>query len=349
MIITCGSDLKRSGVINFPPIGTYELPEYPELKLYYPPLLQMLDYCYKENFTHIHSATPGPIGLAALLIARILRLPLSGTYHTALPQYAKHLTEDPAMEEMTWKFVIWYYNQMDMVYVPSQATGDELIHKGIPKSKIRFYNRGIDTDRFNPSKCNGFFQNRYDINENDFKFLYVGRISKEKNLPFLEELFKTLVRMRPNLHLVIVGDGPYLDEMKSSLNELPVTFTGYLEGEDLAEAYASSDVFVFPSTTDTFGNVVLEAQASGLPVIVTDEGGPRENLIQNETGFIGRAGDMKSFVDPILRLIDEADLLDNIRVRARRYMEDRSFEAAFLKLWESYNQADSSIQQSGRG
>jgi glycosyltransferase involved in cell wall biosynthesis len=346
-IITCGPDLNRSGVTNFAPIGTYELPEYPELKLYYPPLLEMIDYCYEENFTHIHSATPGPIGLAAMVIARILRLPINGTYHTALPQYAKHLTGDPAMEDMMWKYVIWYYNQMDRVYVPSRATGQELIDKGIPENKIRFYDRGIDIDRFNPSKRNGFFKSRYKISEKDLKFLYVGRVSKEKKLPFLVEMFKALLRMRPNLHLVVVGDGPYLKEMKSSLKGLPVTFTGYLEGEDLPQAYASSDVFVFPSTTDTFGNVVLEAQASGLPVIVTDEGGPQENLIQNETGFIAHAGDMKAFMDPILKLIDEPDLLRKIRGKARTYMEDRSFEAAFLRLWETYGRGESDKRPHG--
>jgi glycosyltransferase involved in cell wall biosynthesis len=340
-IITCGPNLKQSGVTNFTPIGTYELPEYPELKLYYPPLLEMIDYCYEENFTHIHSATPGPIGLAALVIARILRLPFNGTYHTALPQYAMHLTGDSAMEEMMWKYVLWYYNQMDMVYVPSMATGNELIDKGIPESKIRFYDRGIDIDRFNPSKRNGFFQNRYKISKKDLKFLYVGRISREKNLPFLAEVFKTLIRLRPNLHLVIVGDGPYLKEMKASMKELPVTFTGYLEGDDLPQAYASSDVFVFPSTTDTFGNVVLEAQASGLPVIVTDEGGPQENIRKNETGFIVRAGNVEAFIDPILKLIDDPDLLHTIRGKARSYMEDRSLEAAFLRLWETYGLDDS--------
>ena len=108
-VITCdpadhGSD---RGVKNFSPIGVYEISVYPEQKLYYPPFLEMLDYCYEQGFTHIHSATPGPLGLAALGVARILKLPLVGTYHTALPQYAQYLTDDASIADITWKYVLW--------------------------------------------------------------------------------------------------------------------------------------------------------------------------------------------------------------------------------------------------
>jgi glycosyltransferase involved in cell wall biosynthesis len=338
-IVTCGPESDASGVTNFKPIGTFEMPEYLELKLYYPPLLAMLHYCYEESFTHIHSATPGPIGLAALVIARILNLPIYGTYHTALPQYVNHLTEDPAMEEIMWKYAIWYYGQMDVVYVPSQATGEELIRKGISRTKIRFYPRGIDIERFHPSKRNGIFQDRFHIRGSHIKLLYVGRVSREKNLPDLVEIFRRLIQMRSNIHLVIVGEGPYLAEMKSALEGLPVTFTGYLEGEDLPQAYASSDIFVFPSNTDTFGNVVLEAQASGLPVVVTDEGGPHENMVHGKTGLVVKAGDTQAFMGAVLSLIDNRGLLRELKKNSRAYMDDRSFESAYMALWESYRES----------
>jgi glycosyltransferase involved in cell wall biosynthesis len=339
-MITCGCETDMPGVVNFAPIGAFDLPEYPGMKLYYPPLLKMLDYCYEQGFTHIRSATPGPLGLAALAISRILKLPLYGTYHTALPQYADLLTDDAGVADLMWKYTVWYYNQMDVVYVPSEATGEELCHKGVQKEKIRFYARGIDVNRFHPSKRNGFFKSRYGFTGEEIKLLYVGRVSKEKNMPLLSEIYRSLAAVRPNVRLVVVGEGPYLEEMKESIKDLPVAFTGFLAGEDLAQAYASSDIFIFPSTTDTFGNVVLEAQASGLPVIVTDEGGPRENLVPGKTGFIVPSKQKEVLLDALLSLVDDPALREKMRFHAREYMENRSFEAAFLQLWDSYRSVD---------
>jgi glycosyltransferase involved in cell wall biosynthesis/predicted metal-dependent phosphoesterase TrpH len=335
-IITCGPESHTPQVVNFEPIGTFAMPEYPEMRLYYPPLLQMLDYCYQQHFTHIHAATPGPIGLAALAIAQILKLPIYGTYHTALPQYVNQLTNDNAMGDIMWKYSMWYYNQMDAVYVPSRSTGEELASKGIPKAKIRFYPRGIDIQRFHPSKRNGFFRDRFHITGDAVKLLYVGRVSREKNLPHLVDIYRKLIDMEPGFHLVIVGNGPYLTEMQNALEGLPVTFAGFLEGEDLAQAYASSDIFIFPSTTDTFGNVVLEAQASGLPVIVTDQGGPKENMVHEETGFVVPAGRPDAFIEALQTLIQNPSLCYEMKNNARKYVEDRSFEAAYMSLWDSY-------------
>jgi glycosyltransferase involved in cell wall biosynthesis len=338
-ILTCDSEnrSKRKGIQHFKPIGVYELPEYPELKIFYPPLLEMLNYCYEQNFTHIHSATPGPIGMAALAIARILKLPINGTYHTALPQYAQILTGDKTIEDIMWKLILWYYDQMDFIYVPSQNTGEELIEKGIHPNKIKVFPRGIDIHRFHPSKRNGYLRERYQIKET-IKLLYVGRVSKEKNLHLLVDVFKTLVQTVSNIHLVVVGDGPYFDEMKEQLKGVPCTFTGYLEGEELSFVYASSDIFVFPSTTDTFGNVVLEAQASGIPVIVTDKGGPHENIIKDRTGFVVKADDPKDLFETLQRIIAKPYLMRQMGVSARDFMESRSFDGAFIETWKMYQE-----------
>ncbi|MFV0349619.1 MAG: glycosyltransferase [Halodesulfovibrio sp.] len=432
-VITCGPSAvtdNRPGVVNFEPIGTFTMPEYSELALYYPPVLRMLQYAYDQNFTHIHSATPGPIGLVALAVSRILQIPIHGTYHTAFPQYVSMLTDDAALEEAMWRYMIWYYNQMDRVYVPSHATGEELIAKGLPREKVVFYQRGIDTEQFHPRYRNGFFK-RYapqagaasdtgdagdtgrvakgvsgpaadgprefsstasatsgisgdatgdsahegsagaatgkagetaarmtegmteGMNgraagnapasegqriQNDLKFVYVGRISREKNIHVLSEAFRLMAHRQQGIRLVVVGDGPYREEMELDLKNLPVTFTGYLTGEDLAAAYASSDVFVFPSGTDTFGNVVLEAQASGLPVIVTDMGGPKENLIPGKTGFIVPEGDPVALADAMLQFADAPEMLDEMRKAARVYTESRSFEACFMHQWEMYRE-----------
>ncbi|MDA8142203.1 MAG: glycosyltransferase [Desulfobacteraceae bacterium] len=338
-LITCRTEgaTDQPGVCNFKPIGTYELPEYPEQKIFYPPFLEMLAYCYDEQIDHIHTATPGPVGLAALAIAKILKLPISGTYHTAIPQYAQILTGDEAIEELTWKYVLWYYDQLDVIYAPSQSTRDELITKGVHPNKIKLYPRGIDVEFFHPAKRNGVFKKTYPFPLADgVKLLYVGRVSKEKNLNLLADAFKQLLREGHKIQLVVAGDGPYLEEMRSEMKGLPCCFTGYLKGEILAAVYASSDLFVFPSATDTFGNVVLEAQASGLPVVVSDQGGPCENLIDQQTGLICKSNDTRSLLDAMRTLISSPETRRAMGQAARRYVEERSFENAFLEMWALY-------------
>ena len=175
------------------------------------------------------------------------------------------------------------------------------------------------------------------------KFLYVGRVSKEKNLPILVDAFKKLCAGSGNVHLTVVGDGPYAQEMKDLLKETPATFTGYLSGEPLCRVYASSDLFVFPSTTDTFGNVVLEAQASGLPVIVSDLGGPCENMLDRETGIVVKSDDGAALLSAMQELAVNPGLCSQMALRARAYMEDRSFENAFIQSWEFYKEIDTPV------
>jgi glycosyltransferase involved in cell wall biosynthesis len=168
--------------------------------------------------------------------------------------------------------------------------------------------------------------------------LYVGRVSREKNLHLLAQAFQELAGQNAGVCLLVVGDGPYLEEMKRATHGLPCFFSGYLTGEELACAYASSDIFVFPSTTDTFGNVVMEAQASGLPVIVSDVGGPCENVLPGETGLMVPGGDVAALTEAMRKLA--ADPRESARMgrAARRYMAERSFDAAFHQTWCLYQQ-----------
>jgi glycosyltransferase involved in cell wall biosynthesis len=338
-IITCDQEARaaQEGIRNFRPIGVFHLPEYPEQKIFHPPFLEILNYCYEKNLTHIQAATPGPMGLAALGVAKILQLPIWGTYHTALPQYARYLTDDNAIVELMWKYIIWFYKQMDIVFVPSSSTAAELESKGIDPARLRVFPRGVDLDQFHPARRNGFLESRYQVQEG-LKLLYVGRVSKEKNLELLGRVFKSLVQLHPDLNLIIVGDGPYLAEMRRDMAGTPCVFTGYLGGDDLAAAYASCDLFVFPSTTDTFGNVVLEAQASGIPVIVTDSGGPQENVLHRKTGVIVPGDDADSLFHAIRMLIAQPERLQEMGRAARNYMQHRSFGAAFHDAWEIYEE-----------
>jgi glycosyltransferase involved in cell wall biosynthesis len=338
-VITCDPDRhdNEEGVKNFTPIGVYEVSVYPEQKLFYPPFLEMLDYCYEQGFTHIHSATPGPLGLAALAIGRILGLPVIGTYHTALPQYAQYLTEDSSVAEMTWKYVLWYYDQMDQVYVPSRSTAEELAMKGMSPQKTRVFPRGVDIVRFHPSKRSNSLDEHCG-SQHALKLLYVGRVSKEKNLQILANAFKTLTRSRDDVILIVVGDGPYRQEMQQLLEGTRSVFLGYVEGESLSSIYASCDVFLFPSTTDTFGNVVLEPQASGLPVLVTNHGGPQENILPGKTGMVVEGNDEQSFLEGIIELLSDMNRLSEMGVAAREYAESRAFDKAFNQAWGLYDE-----------
>lgn len=336
-IVTCdnGPRVFEPGVKNFKPIGVYCLDEYPEQKLFYPPLLEMLDFVYAGNYTHIHSATPGLIGLAALSIAKTLRLPIYGTYHTAIPQYAQILTGDDAMEDLTWKFIIWYYNQMDYVYVPSRETGRELEEKGLDPAKLRLFPRGVDVGQFTPDHRSEAVAERFGLGDGP-RLLYAGRVSREKDLHLLATAFRRLIARFPKAVLTIVGDGPYLDELRGLLDGTPTVFTGYREGEELTALFASCDLFVFPSATDTFGNVVLEAQASGLPIIVTDQGGPMENILPGETGLVVPAGDAEALYQALVRLIADPKRLAAMGRSGRAYAETRTIETAFELFWRMY-------------
>jgi glycosyltransferase involved in cell wall biosynthesis len=339
-IVTCDHERRpdEAGIRNFSPIGVYDLPEYPEQKLFFPPLLEMLRFCYRRKITHIHSATPGPVGLAALAIAHILKLPIVGTYHTQLPQYARFLTGDHMVQDLTWKYTLWYYDQMETVYAPSEATRRELVEKGLAPGKVRCYPRGIDIDRFRPDRSDSRLASRFGLGDG-VKLLYVGRVSREKNLHLLAEAYRRICRRRSDVQLAIVGDGPYLEALQNELAGTPAVFTGYLTGDDLAGLFASCDVFVFPSATDTFGNVILEAQASGLPVIVSDRGGPKENMLPDQTGRVVPADNVAELEAALLGVVDAPQERQRMGRAARRYMQARSFDEAFLQTWRMYETA----------
>jgi glycosyltransferase involved in cell wall biosynthesis len=202
------------------------------------------------------------------------------------------------------------------------------------EDKIQVYPRGVDINRFHPCRRNGIWTGEYKLGRDSLKLLYVGRISREKNLDLLVEAFRQLTAKGSHAELILVGDGPYKKTLEKDLAGTRAAFTGELKGERLAQAYASSDIFVFPSVTDTFGNVVLEAQASGLPVIVTDQGGPQENLIPEETGVIIPGSDAGALVRAIERLAKTPVRRRQMGKAARQYMESRSFESNFLKTWD---------------
>lgn len=308
------------GVMNFKSIGDFVLPEYPEIRLNFPPILDVIDYVEQEGFTSIHVSTPGTIGLLGLMTARLMDIPAAGTYHTDIPQYVRDLTNDEILEKAAWNYMIWFYGQLCEVMVPSASTRRQLVEQGLPEEKTRPLPRWVDINAYTPERRDPHYWTRHGIGEG-VKLLYVGRISREKNLELLADAFLRIVDYGAPAWLIVVGDGPYRAEMEARLAGYPVLFTGYREGEELQRCYASADAFVFPSTTDTFGNVVLEAQASGLPVVVSDEGGPHELMAGGETGLIVRHMDEDGLAAALLTLVRDPALIRTMGRNARAFAE----------------------------
>lgn len=333
-IITSKSKLEPADLPlkNFPPMGEFELQEYKGLELAFPPILDVLEHCWREKFTEIVVSTPGPMGVLGILVAKLLGLRVSGIYHTDFPEYVRALTGDERMGAMTWKYMEWFYGLLDLVFVPSEAYRLKLLDHGMAPEKLRVMPRGIDCQTFSPEKRDPRFWEMFGAN-GQVKFLYVGRISKEKDLDILLEAYLRLHREHPDTLLSLVGDGPYFAELRQRLPKSSAVFTGFLSGESLAKAYASADIFVFPSTTDTFGNVILEAQASGLPAIVSDRGGPRELIREGETGFVTLAKNVDELFERMKRLTLDGALRRRMSEAARRCMNERTWEKAFDHFW----------------
>src|SRR6266513_1690824 len=316
---------------NFPPIGEFELPEYELQKLSFPPILQMLDYIQREKFTEIIISTPGPVGLTALLAAKMLNLQTSGIYHTDFPQYVRILTEDSFLESMAWRYMHWFYGQLDTVFVNSEEYRQSWIKHGFDPAKLKIFSRGQDTELFHPTRREPAFFEKFGALNGDVRLLYVGRISREKDLDLLAAAYRRLRDEGLPMQLFVVGHGPYSEAFAKSLPE--AIFTGYLRGNELATAYASADVFVFPSTTDTFGNVILEAQACGLPVVVSDSGGPKELVEDKSNGLITKSHDVEDFTRAIRALVTDSALRERMGKSARNSIIDRSWPSAFGKFW----------------
>jgi glycosyltransferase involved in cell wall biosynthesis len=286
---------------NFVPVGEFELPEYKLQKLSFPPILEMLDYIHREGFTELVISTPGPVGLVGLAAAKMFGIRSSGIYHTDFPQYVKILSDDHAMETLTWNYMHWFYDQMDTIYSNSRYYLDLWVGRGISASKLQIFPRGLDTDLFDRRHRDpGFWPAR---GARGKVLLYVGRISKEKDLDMLPDVARVLADRGAGATWAFVGDGPYREELHRRMPG--AIFTGVLTGTELGTAYASADLFVFPSTTDTYGNVIVEACAAGLRVVVSDAGGPKELVRSGVPGMVCPARSARAFADAIISLLAE--------------------------------------------
>jgi Glycosyltransferase len=308
------------------------LPAYPECKLSIPLYSNLCHLADKFKPDVVHLMTPAGIGVAGLKYAHERDLPLVSSFTTSFDAYLKYYKID-IFQNLIWSFFKWFHNSCDINLCPSQDTINTLESRRI--RNIKLMSRGIDTDVFNPLFKSGDIKK--DLNtEEKMAFLYVGRLAAEKDLDILMESIRNINGIYPGLtRFVIAGDGPYASCMKKTAPD-NVLFTGYIKGERLSSIYASCDVFVFPSSTETFGNVVLEAMASGLPVIAVNSGGVKNSIINGYNGILCDSRDVGSFTRAICRFIEDKTLAGNLGINARQYTLDKSWNSIFDRLMSDY-------------
>jgi glycosyltransferase involved in cell wall biosynthesis len=320
---------------NFKPMLSRPLPYYPDQPLSIPPLAEVLEWADRQQFDAIHVHTPGPMGLCGWLVARMLRVPLLGTYHTDFPGYVQNLTGDYRSTTAATAYMKWFYGQTQSTFSRSKEYRGKLREMGFADEKLTMTLPGVDNEKFSPQARDPKIWETRGIKET-YKLFYAGRVSLEKNLPFLADAFKRLCAHRNDVALVIAGDGPYAAAMQQSLQGLPAYFLGYQNDTTLPGLYASSDLFVFPSKTDTLGQVVLEAQASGTPVLVSNIGGPREVTDDGITGLVLPAEDPTVWVAAIERLLNDSAERMRMGRSATLRMVRYSLKHAFESFWDEH-------------
>jgi len=281
---------------------------------------------FKPDIVHI--ASPDILGYKAMRWACKAEVPIVSSYHTHFTSYLKYYNLN-VLEKLGWIYLRWFYKHSEHIYVPTVSMVKELIDKNIGRSPdaLKIWARGVDTGQFNPSKRDKIWRKNIGFNDDDVVFAFVSRLVWEKNLKIFANVISSLQKKYPNVKSLIVGDGPVRAELEQEMSD--TVFTGFLIGDELARAYASSDVFFFPSDTETFGNVTLEAMASGLPCLVADAQGSRSLVGHDENGYLIPVSEKNRFSSCA------ETLTNNYALRQR--LGKSSLEKAQNYTWEKIN------------
>ncbi|WP_338788881.1 glycosyltransferase family 1 protein [Metabacillus sp. FJAT-53654] len=308
---------------------------YPECRLALPNMLQVKAELQRFKPDLIHVATPFNIGLCGLHYAKKLNIPIVGSYHTDFDQYLQYY-DLQFLSKFLWKYMHWFHKPLRKIFVPSNETMEQLKRKGF--SNIRIWGRGVDCSLFHPNYSNQRIREQYGIKEK-YILSYVGRLAPEKDIETLMKICLHLPEeIRNQIHWIIVGDGPSKEEMVKAAPE-NMTFAGFLNGESLAEIYANSDLFIFPSPTETFGNVVLEALATGTPVIGANSGGVKNIINQEVTGYLCEPKNVEQFNQAIIHLLENHALRQKMGETARKYALSQTWDQIFDGLLKEYEES----------
>ncbi|WP_166000021.1 glycosyltransferase family 1 protein [Bacillus sp. Cs-700] len=290
---------------------------------------------YLEEFDPdlVHVVNPAFMGYSGIKYGKKLGVPLIASYHTHVPKYADYYNMSWS-EPLLWWHFRRMHNKADINLCTSQAILEELNDQNF--YNMHLWKRGVDTERFNPELRDSDMRSRLSNDHPDKTLLlFVGRLAFEKEIDSLVPMLE----QKPDAHLAIVGDGPYRSELEKNFGHLEnVTFTGFLHGEELARAYASADAFMFPSTTETLGLVILEAMASGLPVIAAESGPTNEQVEDGSTGLLYRSGTNGNLTEVINRL-QESGLLKKMSKEAYEHSRDYGWRGPAQQLLDFYESA----------
>ncbi|MCE7790956.1 glycosyltransferase family 1 protein [Salipaludibacillus sp. CUR1] len=327
-----GQTIEYSGVER---LTSFPFLLYPECRMALPNFSSLNQSLNDFSPDLIHIATPFNVGLYGHYFGKKHRIPMVASYHTHFDDYLDyyHLS---LLKNWFWRYMEWFHRPFEKVYVPSVSTRDKLYMKNI-HSNIGIWGRGVNHQFFSPANRSAEMKKRYGIKEK-FILLYVGRVSVEKDVQTVLNTFKSLPpSLYDDTHLIVAGDGPLLSQLQAAEPE-KTTFTGFLKGERLAEVYASSDVFIFPSSTETFGNVVLEALSSGLPVIGADKGAVPHLIDHGSTGFLCPPKHTQSFVKHTETLLWNEEYRKQMSDRARKFALTQSWDDIFSGLIGGYEE-----------
>lgn len=312
-------------------VADIDVPFYPGLQIGVPSLpaaVQTLAGSGGAGYEAIHVCSPGPAGIAGVLVARALGVPLVGSYHTELTTYAGLRSGERRVANAMALAVASFYRACDVVLSPSGATDEALAAIGMPPERVLRWDRGVDTSRFRPEL------RETERTRDAITVMYSGRITREKGVELLAEAFLRAHAREPRLRLLLAGGGPEQERLRERLGE-HASFLGWLEGEGLARAYASADIFLFPSATDTFGQVILEAQASGLPVIAVAEGGPL-SLIEDRVSGLLCPADAEQLAQGVLELARSPLLREHLARGGLATVSERTWERTLERLAVGY-------------
>jgi glycosyltransferase involved in cell wall biosynthesis/predicted metal-dependent phosphoesterase TrpH len=313
---------------RLPAAAELELPFYEGMTLGVPGLPDLVETLADGGYDLVHVTAPGPAGVAATLLSRLTGVPLLASYHTELAAYAGMRSGDGGIEAIARAGLGAFYGAAAVVLSPSPAADGSLLALGADRGRIGRWERGVDSDRFDRSKADR------DAYPGEIKVLYAGRMTREKGVDLLAESFLCAHRADPRLHLLLAGGGPEEGELRARLGE-QATFLGWLGGEELACAYASADAFLFASSTDTYGQVILEAGASGVPVVAVAEGGPAALIENRHTGLLCRP-DPDHLAGALLQLASSPSLRQSLGAAAAEAARERSWERALGQLAAGY-------------
>ncbi|MEX2582900.1 MAG: glycosyltransferase family 1 protein [Gemmatimonadota bacterium] len=322
-------------------VGYVRFPLYPDYRISFPYARGIARDLDEFQPDLIHVVSPTPLARRAQRLGRSRGIPVVASFHTHFVSYFRYYGVKP-LEPLGWAVLRRFYRGCARVYPPSVSIARELSDRGI--ERVELWSRGIDLSGFSPEHRDPAIIARAGGDENTPVLLLVSRLVKEKDLADLVEIDAVLRRRGVRFALALVGDGPLRPSLERDLPH--ACFAGHQSGPDLASWYASGDVFVFPSTTETLGNVVLEALASGVPAVVTDRGGPQDLITHGANGFVARGNDVEDIADCLERLLRDEALRERMARSARASAASRDWSRINEGLLESYERV---IAENRRG